>query len=248
MINQFYRLRDQLKQWWRYKQPTSLQREVLGLHTDSIDTELTAARLASETSAEYVTANMRTTKNFARDYDFHEDIISELDPKLKSDGLVLEFGVATGRTLNHFARMLPEKTVYGFDVFSGLPEDWRSRFYQGAFAQRLPKVRKNCQLIVGLFGDTLPKFVDEHTSPVALLHVDCDLYSSTVTILKKLNRQLVPGTVIVFDEYLNYPGWELDEFRAWQEFCTINHVRYEYISRVSRHQQVALRITNRLDL
>ena len=241
----FYRLRDQIKQWLRYRQPTRMQREVLGLYTDSIDTELTAARLASETSAKYVTTHMRTTKNFAYDYDFHEDIVTELDPGLRQQGLILEFGVATGRTLNHWARLLPEKTIHGFDVFTGLPEDWRSRFARGTFAQPLPRIRKTCQLHVGLFEDTLPDFVETNPQPVALLHVDCDLYSGAKTILRQLNHQLVPGTIVVFDEYLNYPGWEMDEFRAWQDFCSINYVKYEYISRVSRHQQVALRITGR---
>jgi hypothetical protein len=52
----------------------------------------------------------------------------------------------------------------------------------------------------------------------------------------------VPGTVIIFDEYMNYPGWQLDEFRAWQEFVAQHKIRYEYIGRVSRHQKVAIRV------
>ena len=78
--------------------------------------------------------------------------------------------------------------------------------------------------------------------PVALLHVDCDLYSSTVTILDNLHKQIVPGTVIVFDEYINYPGWQLDEFKAWQEYVKKHNIRYEYIGRVSKHQKVAVRV------
>jgi len=72
--------------------------------------------------------------------------------------------------------------------------------------------------------------------------VDCDLYSSTVTILNNLKNQIVVGTVIVFDEYINYPGWQLDEFRAWQEHCKKYGVKYEYIGRVSKHQKVAVRV------
>jgi hypothetical protein len=52
----------------------------------------------------------------------------------------------------------------------------------------------------------------------------------------------VSGTVIVFDEYINYPGWQLDEFRAWQEYVKKHNIRYEYIGRVSRHQKVAVRV------
>jgi hypothetical protein len=158
--------------------------------------------------------------------------------------MVLEFGVATGRTLNQFAYWLPHKIVHGFDGFKGLPEDWTSRMRTGFFARsKLPRVRGNCELHVGWFDQTLPSFVQEQGSrPVQLLHVDCDLYSSTVTILDNLKNNIVPGTVIIFDEYMNYPGWQLDEFRAWQEFVAQHKIRYEYIGRVSRHQKVAIRV------
>lgn len=245
-MKKIYRLLDRLEEWVRYPQPSRKQKQLLGLYTDVIDTEFTAVRLASEDSARYVQANMRTVPNFETDYDLHDWIPTQLDPDLVRTGLVLEFGVATGRTLNHFARLLPQKTVYGFDGFDGLPEDWTSRMQKGFFARNeLPKVRKNCELVVGWFNETLPKFVKDHQDHIALLHVDSDLYSSAVTVLNTLNRQLVEGTVIVFDEYMNYPGWQLDEFKAWQEFVSKNNIEYEYIGRVSKHQKVAVRITKR---
>jgi hypothetical protein len=240
-----HRLLDRLEEWWRYPQPTRQQRQLLGQYTDVIDTEFTAVRLASEESARYVIEHMRAVLNFDTDYDLHHWIATtQLDRGLLAHGLVLEFGVATGRTLNQFARWLPQKTVYGFDGFDGLPEDWTSRMRRGFFARKnLPPVRKNCELVVGWFNETLPGFVKKHPEPLALLHVDCDLYSSTVTVLENLQSQIVAGTVIVFDEYINYPGWQLDEFRAWQEFVKKHDVRYEYIGRVSRHQKVAVRVT-----
>lgn len=242
----FYRIKDRLEEWLRYPQPSYSQKKLLGLHTDVIDTEFTAVRIASEQSAEYALAHMRTVPNFDTDYDLHDWIPTQLDSDLLSIGLCLEFGVATGRTLNHFARLLPNKTLYGFDGFTGLPEDWTSRMPAGFFKrERLPKVRPNAKLVVGWFDQTLPGFAAEHTEPVALLHVDCDLYSSTVTILDNLKNQIVPGTVIVFDEYMNYPGWYMDEFKAWQEFVQDNDIDYEYIGRVSKHQKVAVRVLSR---
>lgn len=244
-IKKFYRAWDRLEEWWRYTQPSRQQQRLLGQYTDVIDTEFTAVRLASEESARYALTHMRTTPNFDTDYDLHDWVVSQIDPDL-ADGLVLEFGVATGRTLNHFARLLPDHTVYGFDGFCGLPQDWTSRMPRGFFArQTLPRVRSNCQLIVGWFEDTLPKFVAQHSESVALLHIDSDLYSSAVTVLENLRDKIVPGTVIVFDEYMNYPGWQLDEFRAWQEFVKQHGVEYEYIGRVSRHQKVAVRVLSK---
>ena len=240
-----HRLLDRLQEWWRYPQPTRNQKQWLGLYTDVIDTEFTATRLASEESARYVLEHMRAVPNFDTDYDLHEWVAkTQLSKLLESRGMILEFGVATGRTLNQFAYWLEHKTVHGFDGFEGLPEDWTSRMRKGFFARStLPRVRTNCRLHVGWFDQTLPGFVQEQGNrPVQLLHVDCDLYSSTVTILNNLKDNIVSGTVIVFDEYINYPGWQLDEFKAWQEHCKKYGVKYQYIGRVSRHQKVAVRV------
>jgi hypothetical protein len=244
----FNRIIDRVQEWWRYPQPTKLQKQLLGQFTDVIDTDITATRLASEESARYVIKHMRTVPNFANDYDFHDWILrNQVNQQLVSSGLILEFGVATGRTLNHIGRIFSNKTVHGFDSFEGLPENWTSRMPAGFFARSsLPSVRKNCELHVGWFDNTLPKFLSTNEKlPIALLHVDSDLYSSAKTILTLLNSQLVKDTVIIFDEYINYPGWELDEFRAWQEFVNDNNITYEYIGRVSSHQKVAVRIVNR---
>jgi hypothetical protein len=241
-----YRIQDRIEEWLRYPQPTRAQKQLLGQYTDVIDTEFTAIRLASEESARYVLEHMRAVPNFDTDYDLHDWVTrTQLNRDLLSRGWIMEFGVATGRTLNHFARLLPQKRVYGFDGFEGLPENWTSRMPKGFFARdSLPRVRENCELIVGWFDQTLPKFQQTRLgkNPIALLHVDCDLYSSTVTILNNLKNNIVPGTVIVFDEYMNYPGWQLDEFKAWQEHCAMYGVKYEYIGRVSRHQKVAVRV------
>ena len=242
----FYRILDRIEEWWRYPQPTGQQKKILGMYTDVIDTDFTAIRLASEESARYVIEHMRAVPNFDTDYDLHKWVTTtQLDKKLLDRGYVLEFGVATGRTLNQFATWLPNKQVFGFDGFQGLPEDWTSRMRRGFFARdSLPRVRTNCELVVGWFDQTLPGFKTEQikNSPIALLHVDCDLYSSTVTILETLKDNIVPGTVIVFDEYMNYPGWQLDEFKAWQEHVAKYNIKYEYIGRVSKHQKVAVRV------
>lgn len=243
-MNKFYKLKDRLEEWWRYPQPSYFQKRLLGMYTDVIDTDFTATRLASEESARYIVENMRAVPNFKNDYDFHEWVVTtQLDHNL-DDGMVLEFGVATGRTLNHIARLLPHKFIHGFDSFQGLPENWTSRMPKGFFKRNnLPRVNHNCKLHVGWFNETLPRWKSVFgDNPIQLLHIDSDLYSSAVTILSELEANIVPGTVIVFDEYINYPGWQQDEFRAWQEFVAENAIDYEYIGYVSRHQKVAVRV------
>lgn len=234
---------DRVSEWLRYPQPTTAQRNLLGLHTDSFDLDFTARRLAAEDSAKYMVEHMRSVRNFVTDYDLHEWIAGEVDPELARRGLFLEFGVATGRTLNHWGRLWSDKTIHGFDGFQGLPEDWIWNIRRGHFRQRLPRVRSNCELVVGWFNETMHDFLIQHPQHVAFLHIDCDLYSSTAYVLGKLRDRLQPGTVIVFDEYFNFPGWRQDEFRAWQEFCQRYDVEYEYIGMVTRHQKVAVRVT-----
>jgi predicted O-methyltransferase YrrM len=159
-------------------------------------------------------------------------------------GLAVEFGVASGRTLRQIAAALPGRAVYGFDVFTGLPEDWRTGFTQGMFAQqKLPDV-PGATLVPGLFADTVPAFAAEHPGPIAFLHLDADLYSSTTTVLDLLGDRLVPGTVVVLDEYFNYPGWQDGEFRAWAEFAERTGVQFRYEGYTRDNQQVALTITS----
>jgi hypothetical protein len=88
----------------------------------------------------------------------------------------------------------------------------------------------------------LPPFLEKHRDPVSFLHVDCDLYSSTVSIFSGLGRRLQEGAIVLFDEYYNFPRWREHEFRAFQEFIAAAGAEYEYIAWSATGQQVAVRI------
>jgi predicted O-methyltransferase YrrM len=98
----------------------------------------------------------------------------------------------------------------------------------------------NVRLHPGWFDATLPEWLKNNPGPIAFIHVDCDLYSSTRTILALLADRIVPGTIILFDEYFNYPNWEEHEYKAFQEFVTERKVGYRYIGYA--RQQVAVQI------
>ena len=72
----------------------------------------------------------------------------------------------------------------------------------------------NLRLVKGAFADSLKDF-DE---PIAVLFLDCDLYRSYIDCLGALYDKVVPGGVVIFDEYysLKYPGacWAVAEFFA----------------------------------
>ncbi len=168
-------------------------------------------------------------------------------PLLQADpeALVCEFGVASGATVNHIARGLPGRTVYGFDSFEGLPEDWRDGYPKGAFRRRaLPRVEGNVELVKGRFDQTLAPFLQDRRGSAAFLHVDCDLYSSTKTVFEAFAGRLGPGAVLVFDEYFNYPGWERGEHLALVEFLDENRLDAAYLGYCKFHQQVVLRLVS----
>ena len=148
----------------------------------------------------------------------------------KPNTLWMEFGVAHGKTVNYISQFTTG-TVYGFDSFEGLPEKWRDGYEKGAFSRDgvLPEVRSNVELIKGWFTDTLPAFMASHPQKVSFLHLDADLYSSTKFVLDLLKPYLDTDCVIVFDELVNYDGFENGELKAWYEFITENKVDYEWI-------------------
>ncbi|WP_338661175.1 class I SAM-dependent methyltransferase [Pararoseomonas sp. SCSIO 73927] len=201
------------------------------------DLDRLAAFAAGLDSANYATSHMADAKRCRS----KRALLNEAAAKATLPGLVLEFGVFSGRSINHIAELFPGP-VYGFDSFEGLPENW-GRFRKGHFATALPAVAENVELVVGWFNETLPGFLREHPGDIRLLHVDCDLYSSTRTIFDECRDRIRAGTVIVFDEYFNYPGWRDHEFRAFQEFVAEAGLNYEYFGLTPQGQQVGAVIT-----
>ncbi len=149
------------------------------------------------------------------------------------DGLVCEFGVNEGGTVSYIAKRLADRPVHGFASFEGLPEDWSGNKMSAGYFNRggkLPKVPANVTLHAGWFENSLPRFVAAHPGPAAFLHIDCDLYSSTVTVFETFADRIVPGTVLVFDEYFNYPNWQAHEHKAFREFASAVGLRFRYVA------------------
>ena len=124
--------------------------------------------------------------------------------------------------------------VHGFDSLRGLAENRTGSvgFVRGHFSLmgRLPLAERNVHLHTGLSSDTLPKFKEENQESLAFLHVDCDTYESTSQALRILGSQINPGSTIIFDEYIGYPGWQFGEFLAWTELVKTRCLDYEYLA------------------
>jgi tetratricopeptide (TPR) repeat protein len=158
------------------------------------------------------------------------------------DGLVLEFGVRFGASIRQISTLV-DQGVHGFDSFQGLPESWHSEA-KGSYSTKgvIPSVPQNVALHDGWFEETLPGFVEQHPEPVRFMNIDCDIYSSTKTILENFAKQIIPGTVIVFDEYIGNEHWREDEFKAFQEAVLEYGWKYEYLCFSFVTKQVVVRI------
>ncbi|MEM9027608.1 MAG: class I SAM-dependent methyltransferase [Pseudomonadota bacterium] len=182
-------------------------------------------------------------------FDTPRELMKHALGRVTIDGLVCEFGVNSGGTIRYIASKLPKSTaIHGFDSFEGLPEDWSgNKMAAGYFNRRgkLPRVPANVTLHAGWFDQSLPRFINATPGPAAFLHVDCDLYSSTVAVFENFADRIVPGTVIVFDEYFNYPNWTKHEHKAFREFATKSNLDFQYFG--YSIQQVAVIATERAD-
>lgn len=162
------------------------------------------------------------------------------------DGMILEFGVAGGGSIRIIAKHAPSRAIHGFDSFEGLPTDWTGTHERkGRYSQhgRLPRVPSNVTLHKGWFDQTLPRFLAAASGPCSLINMDCDTYESTRYVLDQLADRIVPGTIILFDEYYNYPNWREHEYKAWQEFVAARKIAYRYIGFSTMRYHAAVQVT-----
>lgn len=157
---------------------------------------------------------------------------------------ILEFGVNTGGTLKQLRNSLDLKfELYGFDSFTGLPEDWegtnckKGDMSTGGVIPQIP----NTKIYPGWFKDTLKEY-KSIAKPVALLHVDCDLYSSTIDVLYGLKDFILIDTIIVFDEwYYNHVDTEKNrrgEQKAFFEWVNDHSIKYEIYPEIENERRI----------
>jgi len=211
------------------------------VYPNTIDYALVAQLVAAKSSADYMTNHMMSARNLVHQNDLLDFALGEC----MIDGLVLEFGVYRGKSLRAIAKRARQE-VHGFDSFEGLPEDWTYFQKRGRFSLHgeVPHFDEpNVRIHKGWFDQTLTSFLTEQAGPARFIHVDCDLYSSTATVLQRLASRIVSGSIILFDEYLNYPAWQQHEFKAFQEFVVQTGKSYRYIGFASAASSVAVMIT-----
>ncbi len=157
-------------------------------------------------------------------------------------GAMVECGVRMGgasamMAMAHMANANPPvRRLHLFDRFEGVPEpaaidgEWAAQIVADlkrkpldinpeiARALLVERARFPESLIhfhVGWFKDTMPAAAAD-IGPIALLRLDSDWYESTKICLELLYDRLVPGGLLVVDDYMQFPGCKraVDEFLA----------------------------------
>ncbi len=155
-----------------------------------------------------------------------------------------EFGVWRATSFKYLLKIF--KKGYGFDTFTGLPEDWdvgNGIEKAGTYSSdgNVPKI-KGGEFIKGKFQDTLPVFFSESRPIASVINFDADLYSSTIYALNFSKQVMDKDTILIFDEFIINESWEQDEFKALNEFCSINDFSYEVVAISFFTKQVAVKL------
>ena len=104
------------------------------------------------------------------------------------NGSVIECGVWRGGMIAGIAEVLGNnRNYYLFDSFEGLPETWNY-----FMSKEILDV-----------GGALPEIRDE---PIAILRLDGDWYDSTMVCLEHLFPKVIPGGLIILDDYYAWDG------------------------------------------
>ena len=179
--------------------------------------------------------------NYSKRYDLYRFILEK--EQLSQEIDYLEFGVAQGDSFKWWVRNNRNKNsrFVGFDTFTGLPEDWNI-FKQGAMSTNgeSPEIGdERCEFNAGLFQKTLPIFLEEfHSDRKLVIHLDADLYSSTLYVLTALATVLKRGDILIFDEF----GVPSHEFRAFLDFIHSYYLEYELLAASNNYLQIALKV------
>ena len=144
-----------------------------------------------------------------------------------------EFGVWKGKSFNYFMDQGEFKKGFGFDTFTGLPEKWHHLQAKGALSAngKVPTT-PGAEFIKGEFKNTLPKFFSKKRPLASIIHFDADLYSATSCALTYCRDVIDEKTILLFDEFLEITNrdWELDEYKAFMEFCKKFNLTYEVLA------------------
>ena len=177
--------------------------------------------------------------------DLRTHSISMIEEKRNSENfLKLEFGVYKGYTSNLISKYCDK--LYAFDAFQGLLEDWAGTVggKKGILDLKgnIPKLNPNVVLVKGWVQDTLEDFLKNNNKKIAFIHMDLDTYLSSKYTLEKCKAYMSNDAVLLFDQFYNYPGWRVNEFKAFTEVFGEHEYTYKAFSKTGSQVVVQLNL------
>lgn len=175
-------------------------------------------------------------------YQLYQFVVDKLN--LKNEAIdYLEFGVCEANSFKWWLGNCTnaDSRFYGFDTFEGLPENWGT-FNKGDMSANIPNIDDSrVEFVKGLFQETVANFLSSHNlnnGKRKVIHLDADLFSSTIFTLTSLAPYLKKGDILLFDEF-NVPN---HEFYAYKIFCDSYYVKTKLLGAVNNYYQVAMMI------
>jgi hypothetical protein len=156
----------------------------------------------------------------------------------------LEFGVHKGVSIAWWYghNQFEASRFYGFDSFEGLPEDWNSDRGIGTFdvnGQAPLTDDSRVTFVKGWFHQTLPGQLQILETPNRrVIHMDADLYRSSIYPLCLMGPYIHDNDIMIFDEFAD----SIHEFRAFEDFRQIFGIEAELIVASSGFNQSAFRL------
>jgi O-methyltransferase len=179
-------------------------------------------------------------RDYSKRYTLYETVAAHFELATK-EILYLEFGVASGSSFVWWMKKNANtgSLFRGFDTFEGLPEDWGG-FKKGAMAFEQTQVNDGrAAFVKGIFQDSLSPFIESNknllSSMPKVIHMDADLFSSTIFVLSQLYPYLRKGDIIFFDEF-NVAN---HEFLAFKIFTEAFYVKLVPVGAVNNFYQTA---------
>ena len=187
-------------------------------------------------SIKWVFSLPKIPKIFFNRWDFFDVVVAQTDKSRP----FYEFGVWNGISFKHLIKTF--KKGFGFDTFTGIPEDWHNK-PSGSYSSfgSVPQI-KGGEFIVGKFENTLPNFFSQKRPMASLVNFDADLYTSTLCALNYSNKVIDEKSILIFDEFLMNDNWEKDEYKALNEFCDSLSISYDVIAVSFYSKQVAIKL------
>lgn len=133
-------------------------------------------------------------------------------------GNFVELGVYQGGSAWHLAEVAKaqDRKLYLFDTFTGIPfQDQVDSHQTGDFcdtsSEAVAALIPSAIIVKGVFPETMIPLL-----PVALVHVDCDQYRSVKAACEIFPKFMVPGGVMIFDDYGQLEGATLAVDESFQ--------------------------------